>query len=233
MSPVEKYKRISVIDLPQKSIEVDEWGAVRFELAHAINPSQFYAYAKIDNHEAYVQLDEQINAYYSTREAKLRDYAAYVNYEFVCERALCVSKSSKNGHFYRVQVKFYRQCEKSRDKSAERATSYVLVTFVDYGIAERAVLADLFPIAAEFTTLAPYCVPCRLDLVQPVNDIVENTWTDEAVHFFANQLTRHGKCEFQALFNADEQFIRVGFLESLPLIISLNDSFKVSSLLIL
>lgn len=230
MSPVEKFKSLSISDLPIKSIQKDACGALRFEVAEIFNPSDFYVCAKTDDHESYVELDERLNEYYSSRESRLHSYAQLIQYDFVFEKALCVCKSRQNGRFYRAQVKYYSQSEKSAGESDDRAALHIFVTYIDYGVLDHTLIGNLFPISAEYTSLSPYCIPCSLNLVQPVNDVAEGTWSDEAVGFFREKIIHEARGVIRAVVLDSEEkldFVYANISKKSLSLIILNESDQV------
>lgn len=223
------HKPIHINDLNKKSLQLDENCRLQFELAQCVHPFEFYVYANIDDHAAYEQLAKKLNEYYSVRERRLRTYSEIEQYSFISENAVCVCKSMQNGQFYRAKIMYYKQSEKRPTNSSyieNKRTTLRIVTYIDHGILDRTPIANIFPLVDEFATLAPYCIPCRLDLVEPVNEFVDGIWSDEAVEFFKNELKKCQSNIAATLYQNQEplSFIRVNFSEPLSLIIFTNET---------
>jgi hypothetical protein len=202
-------------------------------------------YTKTDDHEAYAKLDEELNAFYTANEASLRTYARRVCYNFVFDQAICVCKSKSNSRFYRAMVKFFKQSEQCLGENNrmddERDAAPVFVTYIDYGILDPTSFSFLLPIVDEFCQQPPYSIPCRLDLVQPINDTVQGDWTDEAIYFFEHMLGKAHSSDDKSreitaiVFDNREpfQFVQVGFGGSFLRITILADFNQVCDIYII
>ena len=227
MSSVKKFKSLRIDELPIKSLQLDENSRVQLELAEVIDPYEFYVYSSMDDHEAYAHLDQRLNEYYASRERRLRTYSEAVQYSFVDEQAVCVCKSESNGRFYRAQIKFFKQCEKTVSTSyGDKRTTLRIVTFIDYGIMDHTTITNLFPIAEEFASMAPYCIPCRLDFVEPINEYVDGVWSDVAIEFFKHELRKCHTNIVATMFHFQEplSYVKAFFDQPLSLIIFINEN---------
>jgi hypothetical protein len=181
-----EFNTKKIKDLPKKYIQLDNAGNFAFSIASISHPYDFYVYAKNDNAKAYMDLEERMNEFYQNKEQELRRHAKIVRYNFVSADSLCVVKSDKNQKFYRASVKYYFH-ESERDFSDN--DKKVFVNYIDYGIMQQVLWKNIFPIYAKFIDLSPYCIPCQLDLIQPLNGTKQDSaWPDEAINYFENRL---------------------------------------------
>lgn len=181
-----EFNMMKIDVLPKKYIQLDNAGNFAFSIASISHPYDFYVYAKIDDAKAYMELEEKLNEFYQSREQELCRHARIVRYNFVSADSLCVVKSDKNQKFYRASVKYYFH-QSVRDFSDN--DKKVFVNYIDYGIMQQVLWKNIFPIYPKFIDLSPYCIPCQLDLIQPLNGTKQDSaWPDDAINYFENRL---------------------------------------------
>jgi len=173
-------------DLPKKYLNLDTDSKFLFDICYIKNPFEFYIYLMDDRHEKYKDLEFKINQFYFTNQHFLKNISKQVSHSFAQPETLCIAYNQLHRKFYRALIKQIRSNNQEVGMSEFNSTHLVQMFYIDHGETVYSSINDLYPMRIEFCSLPPYCVNCKLDLVKPIDSLVTNEWSKEAIMAFKN-----------------------------------------------
>ncbi len=173
-------------DLPKKYLNLDADTKFLFDICYIKNPFEFYIYLMDDRHEKYKDLEFKINQFYSANQHFLRNISKQVSHSFAQPDTLCIAYNQLHRKFYRAIIKQIGPNKQEANILESTSTNLVQIFYIDHGETVYSCLNDLYPMQIDFCSMPPYCINCKLDLVKPVDSLVTNEWSKEAIMAFKN-----------------------------------------------